>query len=265
MATQAVAIGGGSSRAPRVRRTEKTERRDAWWVPPVTVAVVLGAFSVYATWAAFQNQHYFVAPYLSPFYSPCLAVNCQHVTFPIVGAWWTLSPALLILGVPLGFRATCYYYRKSYYRSFFFSPPACAVADAAKGYSGESRFPFILQNLHRYFFYLSVLVVIFLWWDAIQAFFFPEGFGIGVGSLVLTLNAVLLSLYTFSCHSCRYLFGGYLDSFHKAPIRQRLWRLTNWLNPRHPQFAWVSLFGVALSDLYVRLLSMGVITDLRLV
>jgi hypothetical protein len=29
------------------------------------------------------------------------------------------------------------------------------------------------------------------------------------------------------------------------------------------EYAWVSLFGVALADLYVRLLSMGVIADLR--
>ena len=60
------------------------------------------------------------------------------------------------------------------------------------------------------------------------------------------------------------LFGGYLDSFHGKPIRKWLWKVTNWLNPRHPQFAWVSLFGVALADLYVRLCSMGVITDYRL-
>jgi hypothetical protein len=249
----------------RAARGERTERRDAWWALPLTVVTVLSAFGVYSLWAALQNAHYFVEPYLSPFYSPCLATNCQHVTIPLVGAWWTLSPAFLILGIPLGFRTTCYYYRKSYYRSMFFSPPACAVADATKSYSGETRFPWVLQNLHRYFFYLSVLVVGFLWWDAIKAFMFPTGFGIGLGSLVLTANAALLSLYTFSCHSCRYLFGGHLDSFHRAPLRQRLWRLTDWLNPKHPQFAWVSLFGVALSDLYVRLLSMGVISDPRVI
>ncbi len=247
-----------------VHRPFATERRDAWWSLPLTVVAVLGSFATYATWAALQNDHYFAEPYLSPFYSPCLAVSCQHVTLPLVGAWWTLSPAFLILGAPLGFRITCYYYRKAYYRSFFLSPPSCAVADAPRRFSGESRFPFLLQNVHRYFFYVSVAVVAFLWWDAIRAFHFPTGWGAGVGSLVLAANAVLLSLYTFSCHSCRHLVGGHLDSFRGAPLRRRLWQLVSRLNPRHPQFAWVSLFGVALTDLYVRLVSMGVIHDVRL-
>ena len=247
------------------RRAAGPERRDAWWVEPLTIVAVLGSFSVYALWAALQNAHYYAAPYLSPFYSPCLAANCEHVTLPLVGSWWNLSPAFLILWVPLGFRATCYYYRKAYYRSFFWSPPACAVPDAARSYSGETRLPFLLQNVHRYFFWLSILVLVFLWWDALLAFRFPTGFGIGLGTVVLVANAALLTLYTLSCHSCRYLCGGYLDSFRGAPIRYRLWRLTNRLNPRHPQFAWVSLFGVALADLYVRLVSMGVIQDPRMV
>ena len=93
-------------------------------------AVVLSAFVVYATWAALVNADYYADPYLSPFYSPCLAANCEHTTWSVVGDWWTLSPALLILPIPLGFRLTCYYYRKAYYRAFFWSPPACAVRDA---------------------------------------------------------------------------------------------------------------------------------------
>ena len=100
-----------------------TLRTDAWWIEQLIVVLVLGGFGVYATWAALQNAHYYFPPYLSPFYSPCLAANCQHVTLPLVGSWWNLSPAFLILWIPGGFRATCYYYRKAYYRSFFGSPP----------------------------------------------------------------------------------------------------------------------------------------------
>ena len=37
------------------------------------------------------------------------------------------------------------------------------------------------------------------------------------------------------------------------------------LNERHPTFAWLSLFSVGLTDLYIRLVSMGVIRDLRIV
>ena len=241
-----------------------TLRTDAWWVEPLLVVLLLGGFGVYATWAALQNAHYYVAPYLSPFYSPCLSTSCRHVTVPIIGSWWNLSPAFLILWIPGGFRATCYYYRKAYYRSFFGSPPACAVKDWSGRYTGETRFPFVLQNIHRYFFWLSMLVVVFLWHDAILAFDFGGRFGMGVGTLVLLVNAALLTLYSISCHSCRHLCGGHLDVFSKAPTRHTLWRTISRLNERHMLLAWISLIWVGLTDVYVRLLSLGVIRDLRL-
>jgi hypothetical protein len=250
---------------PSRRIAVEARRRDAWWIEPLITVAVLGSFSVYALWAALQNANYYAAPYLSPFYSPCIAANCEHVTLPIVGSWWNLSPAFLILWIPLGFRATCYYYRKAYYRAFFWSPPACAIADARTGYTGETRFPFLLQNIHRYFFWLSLVILAFLWWDALLAFRFPTGFGVGLGTLVLVANAALLSLYSFSCHSCRHLCGGALDAFKPAPRRYRLWRWVSRLNERHGPFAWISLFGVALADLYVRLVAMGVIHDPRIV
>ena len=37
------------------RRFGESERRDAWWLQPLVVFLVLGAFVVYATWAAFQG------------------------------------------------------------------------------------------------------------------------------------------------------------------------------------------------------------------
>jgi hypothetical protein len=241
----------------------RTLRTDSWWLQPLLVFVGLGGFVIYATWAALQDAHYFVAPYLSPFYSPCISANCVHKTIPLIGSWWNLSPAFLVLWVPGGFRATCYYYRKAYYRSFFASPPACAVRDAAKGYCGETRFPFLLQNFHRYFFYLSLVILAFLWWDAIMAFRFPDGFCKGVGTNVLGVNAFLLSLFSLSCNSCRHISGGYLNSFHSAPGKYKAWSFISRLNEKHMEYAWVSLIWVALADLYVRLLSMGVISDLR--
>jgi hypothetical protein len=240
-----------------------TLRKDAWWVQPLLTVLGLGAFIVYATWAAFQNAHYYAAPYLSPFYSPCVSANCEVLTVQLVGSWWTWSPAFLILWVPGIFRFSCYYYRKSYYRSFWWAPPACAVPDARRGYDGETRF-LIFQNIHRYTFYLAVVIILFLTWDAINALRFADGFGVGVGTLVLWANVVLLSLYTFSCHSCRHLCGGRLDVFSKVPSRYRIWSLVSVLNERHSLFAWISLVGVGLTDLYVRLVSMGIITDVRL-
>ncbi|MBI4527810.1 MAG: succinate dehydrogenase [Deltaproteobacteria bacterium] len=243
----------------------RTLRQDLWWLEPLAVVLGLGSFIVYTTWAALQNAHYYAPPYLSPFYSPCISANCTHVTVPLIGSWWNLSPAILILWIPAGFRATCYYYRKAYYRAFFWLPPACAVKDVSRTYTGETRFPFILQNMHRYFFYLATIVVAFLWWDVIWAFNFPNGFGIGIGTLVLLVNAVLLSLYSFSCHSCRHFCGGKLHALSAAPGRYTIWRLISGWNERHMQIAWVSLIWVAVTDLYVRLLSMGVIQDIRLI
>jgi hypothetical protein len=181
----------------------RTTRRDAWWLELIPVVIVLGGFGIYATVRAFEGAYYEWGPYLSPFYSPLID---QH------HRWWPFSPAILILGGPLGFRATCYYYRKAYYRAFFLDPPACAVGESRPHrYSGETRFPFILQNLHRYFLYLALIFLIILWYDAVRAFWFDGSFGIGVGSLVLLANIVLLSFYTFSCHSLRHIVGGKLD------------------------------------------------------
>ena len=95
-----------------------TLRRDSWWVELIPVFILLGGFGIYATLRAFEGANYTWGPYLSPFYSPL--IDPEH-------HWWPLSPALLVLAGPLGFRATCYYYRKAYYRAFFLDPPACAV------------------------------------------------------------------------------------------------------------------------------------------
>jgi hypothetical protein len=246
-----------------------TLRTDAWWALPLTVVLTLGAFIAYSTWAAFQNAHYYVDPYLSPFYSPCLYASCAHVTFgagvpditlPIIGV---LSPAFLILAGPLSFRLTCYYYRKAYYRSFWWAPPACAVRDARAGYTGETRFPLVLQNLHRFAWYVAVLFVVMLTWDALLAFRFPQGLGIGVGTAVMWANVILLAAYTFSCHSCRHICGGHVDVFSKAPARYSVWRWISRLNERHPMYAWLSLGSVGLTDLYIRMVSMGVLHDYR--
>jgi hypothetical protein len=232
-------------------------RRDAWWVELVPVIVVLGTFSVYATWRAFENDFYEWGPYLSPFYSPVIKPS-----------WWPFSPALLILGGPLGFRATCYYYRKAYYRAFFLDPPACAVGEGrSHRYRGETAFPLILQNLHRYFLYVALIFLIILWYDAFHAFWFDGGFGIGVGSLVLLINIVLLTCYTFSCHSLRHIVGGKVDCFSCVAFggpRHKAWKGLSFLNDHHMLFAWLSLFSVGVADLYVRLVASGTIQDLRL-
>jgi hypothetical protein len=238
-----------------------TQRRDAWWTELLPVIILLGGFGLYATLRAFEGKCYEWGPYLSPFYSPL--IDPQHHWLP---RWF--SPALLILGGPLSFRLTCYYYRKAYYRAFFLDPPACAVGEVrGHGYCGETTFPFLLQNLHRYTLYLAFVFLAFLWHDAIRAFFFEDGVHIGLGTLVLLVNIILLTSYTLSCHSLRHLTGGKLDCFScsaSSKVRYGLWGFLSRLNERHMLWAWASLIAVGFADFYVRLVASGAIKDIRL-
>lgn len=259
---------------PLVRgRFGQTSRRDLWWVQPLVVFIALSAFLVYATWAAFQGGHYRFGPYLSPFYSPELFGSDGHAWFGAKPGWIPsfipFTAALVILPFPAGFRVTCYYYRGAYYKAFWADPPSCTVGEPRAKYLGERSFPLVLQNIHRYFLYVALLFLIFLAHDAWSAFRFPDAtgakhFGLAVGSLVLTLNVVLLGGYTFGCHSLRHLTGGVLDRISASPLRKRAYDCSSCLNSRHMYWAWCSLFWVAFSDVYVRLCSMGVWTDWRI-
>jgi hypothetical protein len=256
-----------------VRGFGQTERRDAWWVTPLAVFLGFSTFIVYATWAAFQGQHYTFGPYLSPFYSPELFGNSPHSWFGPFPSWWPAflpaSPALLILPIPGGFRFTCYYYRGAYYKAFWADPPSCAVGEPRKGYLGEASFPLILQNAHRYALFLTLAVLLVLIYDAWKAFWWAdaagvEHFGVGLGTLVLTANCVLLGLYVGGCHSLRHVVGGGCDVLSNKPIRFTAHKCVSAANRKHMMWAWFSLCSVGLADLYVRLCSMGAITDWRL-
>jgi hypothetical protein len=282
MATHLPVIGG------HAEGFGKTFRTDSWRRGPLVTFLVFATFVVYTTWAALQGNHYYVEPYLSPFYSPVLfttpeamgivgAAPESHAWFGYFPSWWPaaipLSPAILILVFPGGFRFTCYYYRKAYYRSFAGSPPGCAVGPLAgkRKYRGETAL-LLIQNLHRYFLYFALVVLGFLWWDSARAFFFEaEGggleLGVGVGTLVLFANVVALTGFTLGCNSARHLAGGKLDCFscsRAARIRGRLWHRLTPLNIRHAEWAWISLATVGLADLYVRLAAAGVFDDPRI-
>jgi hypothetical protein len=172
---------------------------------------------------------------------------------------------LLILVFPLGFRLTCYYYRKAYYRAVWQSPPACAVAEPHTRYTGETQFPLIMQNVHRYFWYVAMIFGLLLTYDAILGFRNPEGeWGhMGLGTVILLINAGLIWAYTLSCHSCRHIMGGKLKHFSKHPIRYRAWQQISKLNAKHMQLAWASLIWLAVTDLYILGLASGTISDLR--
>jgi hypothetical protein len=259
-------------------------RNDKWWMEPAVVVFGFTAFIVYSTWAAFQAGFYWYSAgitegfggYLSPMYSPILFIQegcagCAPAAHSWLGswpAWWPAflpaSPAFLILPFPGLFRFTCYYYRKAYYRAFAGTPPGCAVgAISQKDYKGETGL-LIFQNFHRYALYPAIALVFILSYDAFMSFFRGGEFGIGVGSIILTINPILLGSYTFGCHSFRHLMGGKLDCYScgmSSNIRHKGWLKVSWLNNRHMLFAWLSLVWVGFTDVYVRLVSMGIWTD----
>jgi hypothetical protein len=265
---------------PKQRPFGATSRPDAWWVQPLFVFLGFSTFIVYSTWAAFQGldaSHCYYwfggkgANYISPFYSPDLFGYPSHPgLFGLVPSWWPgfipYSPAFLIMWVPAGFRFTCYYYRGAYYKAFWADPLNCTVGEPRKVYLGERYFPLIIQNIHRYFLYLAIAFILILAYDAWLGMWFTDDagvshFGIAVGTLVLVINVVLLGGYTFGCHSLRHLIGGFLDSQSKVPACAKGFACVSCLNHRHMLWAWLSLFWVGFTDVYIRLCAMGIWHD----
>ena len=248
-----------------------TRRTDNWWVEPLLVVLGIVIFVIYVTWAGLQGSNYLCttqcggADYLSPMYSPLL--------FTSVPSWWPaflpFSAAMLILPFPGCFRLTCYFYRGAYYKAFWADPVSCAVGEPRKSYGGEKKFPLILHNIHRYFLYPDIILVLIMLDDGYKALWFMgadgiKHFGIGVGSLVLILNPILLGCYTFGCHSLRHLVGGIKDVMSGSPVRKSAYDCVSCLNRNHMQWAWISMGFVGFADLYVRLCAMGIWSDWRI-
>jgi len=256
-------------------RFGQTNRRDLWWAMPLTTFIVFSSFIVYVTWALLQGEHYHYGNYLSPLYSPELFGDSPHAVF---GKWrwsWPIpfinySPAMLILIFPLSFRLTCYYYRGAYYKAFWADPVNCAVGEPRKSYRGEQKLPLIIQNIHRYALYFALLFIVLLSIDAWKSLWFfdkaagAEKLGLGVGSLIMITNVVLIGGYTLGCHSLRHLVGGLYDVLSRRPIRKKAYDCVSCLNRHHPKWAWCSLVWVAWTDIYIRLCATGVITDWRI-
>jgi len=246
----------------------RTMRKDAWWVEPLLVFLGYALFIAYANYAII---HYTCGDrpcfdYLSPMYSPLLFRNAP--------SWWPAlipySAAWFILWAPLGFRFTCYYYRGAYYKGFWADPISCAVGEPRKTYWGERKWPLLIQNAHRYFLYFAIIFVFLLTYDAWKGLWFdgPNGpgtqFGLGLGSIILIVNPILLGLYTFGCHSLRHLIGGSRDVLSGTPVRKSCYDCVSGLNRKHMLWAWISMFYVGFVDLYIRLCAKGIWTDWRI-
>lgn len=263
----------------------QTFRTDRWWVQPLSVFLVFTAFLIYAHWRILEGQHYFsghsaanaATNYLAPFYSPLLfdvpgQAASGHALLNQKPGWvpsW-LSPAAFILIFPAGFRFTCYYYRGAYYKAFWQDPPGCAVGEPRKSYLGENSFPLIIQNIHRYFLYAALIFIVILSYDVWLGMWFRDAsgswtFGIGVGTIIMAINVVLIALYTCGCHSLRHLIGGRRDELSKSALGHKAYDCVTCLNKKHMLWAWCSLFSVALTDYYIRQCASGAWTDFRLV
>ena len=256
----------------------RTQRVDVWWRGPVFTAAGLILLFGYLTFRAFNATYVWHEPYVSPAVAPPVftpaagypgAVPVSHAWFGAFPEWWPAfvpqTPALVLPWLAIVFRFTCYYYRGAIYRSFTLSPPSCAVRGLPLPYRGETRL-LIFQNLHRYALYGGLFLLICLWWEAMAAFFRGDRFGIGVGTVVMLVNAALLSSWTLGCHSWRHLVGGRLDCLSctgAASPRYRAWAFTTWLNERHATFAWASLIWVVLTDLYIYLVARGIVRDVN--
>ncbi len=255
-----------SAEAPHATSFLATQRRDAWWAYPVTLVAILGGFVVYATYRILEAQYWGAEftidngnyHYLSPFGTPDLTplVPAFLHAIPLLGPFMS-NPAALILIFPAGFRFTCYYYRKAYYRSFVARPSACSTeALKGKNYKGEKGL-MIFQNIHRYFLYAALVITVFLAYDAAISIWTPNGFYFGIGSIIMVANVVLLTGYTLGCHSLRHLVGGRLDCYSCDAVAQSshgVWSAFSKLNAKHGVWAMTSLFSVALTDLYIRYL-----------
>jgi hypothetical protein len=264
-------FSAGTGATGRASIGVRTLRTDRWWQAPLTTFVLLSVWVIYAIVRTLSQRAYFVPQYhyLSPFTSPCITASCPSQARDL-GTWLPHFPpflplAVLVLPFLLGFRLSCYYYRRAYYRAFWQSPPACGVAEPHQSYTGETRFPLIFQNAHRYFFYVAVLISGINTYDAVRAFQGKTGgVGLGIGTLIMVANVVLLWAYTVSCHSCRHIIGGRLRSFSRHPLRYKVWTFVSTLNARHMQLAWTTLATLMITDGYIALVSAGVFSDPRI-
>ncbi|MBT3648724.1 MAG: succinate dehydrogenase [Flavobacteriales bacterium] len=266
----------------------KTLRKDKWWLYPGTVVFGLSCFLIYGLWSAWQADYYWFSAgqdgfggYLAPFYSPLIfikegvagAAPMEHSFFGPWPEWWPKwippSPSLLILAIPGVFRFTCYYYRKAYYRAFTGTPPACAVGALPRkgktGYKGETGLMRV-QNIHRITMYFALFYIVVFFYDAYLSFFRAGELGVGIGSLLILGNPIMLAAYTFGCHSIRHLVSGRRDCYScgmGGEISHQNGKVATWLNQRHERFAWISMIWIVVADLYIRLVSMGYIVDLN--
>ena len=213
----------GQQPLPR-RSFGETMRADVWWTQPLLVFLGLSIFIVYSTWAAFQGHELF-------FWQLPLAIL-------LAGNFWRFAAQLvwaeadLVAGLANFFSgatrslgagrisAHLLLLPRRLLQSLLGRSAGMHRRRAAQNLSGANvRFrssckTFIATfSISRCCSFSSRL-------RCLESDVVPirTDFGIGVGTIVLAINVVLLGGYTFGCHSLRHLVGGFRISFRN---RQR--------------------------------------------
>ena len=187
-------------------------------------------------------------PYLSPFYSPELFGGSPHAWFGPKPGWWPawlpFSPALLILPFPGLFRLHLLLLSGRVLQGVLGRSAGLRGRRAAEDLLGRGVVSADPAE-HPPLFPVRRAAV-----PPRAAARRVEGalvhgrrrdgrsFGIGVGTLVLATNVVLLGGYTLGCHSMRHVIGGYLDRLARRPVRRLAYDCSSCLNRSHMRWAW---------------------------
>ena len=137
------------------------------------------------------------------------------------------------------------------------------------GYQGERRM-FLFNNLHRYFLYAAMIIILIKWWDVTHTMHFHSsahnGYGVSIGTFVMGIEAFLLTMYVTSCHALRHLAGGMLARWTTSISRVRgvLFGKISIANRSHGFWFWTSLTFVFLGDIWVLLVAEGRLNDMVL-
>ena len=256
---------GEGIKLPVINGLGRTNRIDKWWSQPFLMGFSLTLAMIYTFWRLiiYDTGIYYEQDgsiVMSPLFSPnILEWNIFGLSTWDHPSW--VNAAILIIWIPFGFRGTCYYMRRVYYRSFFVSPAACWVDEPEinKKHSKGEKGVFILNNLHRYFLYAAMIIILIKWWDVTHTLTFNEGYGFSLGTFVMGIEAFLLTMYVTSCHALRHLAGGVLDRWTTgiSKIRGYLFGKLSIANRSHGFWFWISLAFVFIGDLWVLAVNEG--------
>jgi hypothetical protein len=256
----------------------RTTRVDYWWLAPASTAIGLIIFFGYLTFRAFNATYvWFESVHQphggAPFFTP---VSGYPGSVPLDHAWFG-NVSLVVAAVSSAVTGILRAGARHCFPSHLLLLPRRVlqggVHEATELRGGRVTFRLSRRTRAAP---VSESAPLHALWRSLPhrlpvvggpgAFFKQGHFGIGVGTVVMVMNAALLTGYTFGCHSWRHLIGGQLDCFtceQRSVASIRHVEGSTWLNERHMAFAWFCLVWVAFTDFYIYLVSSGTIRDLN--